>query len=76
MGLMDTVKGWFGGNKDTVKGGIDKAGDVVDDKTGGKFEGQVDKAQDTAKGAVDKMGGDEAPPAPPAAPAPPAPPAG
>ena len=33
---MDTVKGWFGGNKDTVKGGIDKAGDVVDDKTGGK----------------------------------------
>ena len=40
MGLMDTVKGWFGGNKDAAKGGIEKAGD-----------------------AVDKLGGDEAPPA-------------
>ena len=63
MGLMDTVKGWFGGNKDTVKGGIDKAGDVVDDKTGAKFESQVDKAQDTASDAVDKLGGEPPPPA-------------
>jgi uncharacterized protein YjbJ (UPF0337 family) len=63
MGLMDTVKGWFGGNKDTVKGGIDKAGDAVDDKTGGKLESQVDKAQDAATDAVDKLGGDETPPA-------------
>jgi MT0933-like antitoxin protein len=59
MGLMDTVKGWFGGNKDKVKGGIDKTGDVVDDKTGGKFTGQVDTAQDTAKDAVDKIGDDQ-----------------
>jgi MT0933-like antitoxin protein len=59
MGLMDTVKGWFGGNKDTVKGGVDKAGDAVDDKTGGKFTGQVDKGQDMAKDAVDKLPGDE-----------------
>jgi hypothetical protein len=51
---MDTVKGWFGGNKDKVKG-IDKAGDAVDDKTGGTFSGQVDTAQDTAKDAVDKI---------------------
>jgi len=63
MGLMDTVKGWFGGNKDAAKGGIEKAGDAVDDKTGGKFESQVDTAQDTATDAVDKLGGDEAPPA-------------
>jgi hypothetical protein len=58
---MDTVKGWFGGNKDTVKGGIDKAGDTVDDKTGAKFSDQVDKGQDMAKDAVDKVGGDETP---------------
>jgi hypothetical protein len=56
---MDTVKGWFGGNKDKVKGGIDKAGDTVDDKTGGKFSGQVDTAQDTAKDAVDKISDDQ-----------------
>jgi hypothetical protein len=55
MGLMDTVKGWFGGNKDKAKGGIDKAGDVVDDKTEGKSTGQVDQAQDAAKDAVDKI---------------------
>jgi len=75
MGLMDTVKGWFGGNKDTVKGGIEKAGDAVDDKTGGKFAGQVDTAQDTATGMVDKLGGDAAPAAtdpPPPADTPPA----
>jgi hypothetical protein len=55
MGLMDTVKGGIGGNKDKVKGGIDKGGDVVDEKTGGKYVSQVDKAQDTAKDAVDKL---------------------
>ncbi len=58
MGLMDTVKGWFGGSKDTVKGGIDKTGDVVDDKTGAKYAEHVDKAQDAAQDAVDKIGDD------------------
>jgi hypothetical protein len=61
MGLMDTIKGWFGGNKDTAKGGIDKAGDVVDDKTGDKYVAQVDKGQDVAKDAVDKLGDEPAP---------------
>jgi MT0933-like antitoxin protein len=58
MGLMDTIKGWFGGNKDKMKGGIDKVGDTVDDKTGGKFSGKVDPAQDKAKDVVDKLDDD------------------
>ena len=29
-----------------VDAAIEKAGDMVDEKTGGKFEGQVDQAQD------------------------------
>ena len=29
MGLMDTIKGWFGGNKEPVKEGIDKGADVA-----------------------------------------------
>jgi uncharacterized protein YjbJ (UPF0337 family) len=33
---------------------IDKAGDVVDDKTQGKYQDTVDKVQDAAKKAVDK----------------------
>ena len=42
-------------NKDAVKDGIEKAGDFVDDKTGGKFEGQVDKGQEAASDFVDKL---------------------
>ncbi|MGY0503117.1 antitoxin [Nocardia sp. FBN12] len=37
---------------DKVDSVIDKAGDVVDEKTGGKFSGQVDSAQDAAKNAL------------------------
>ncbi|MCW2563901.1 MAG: hypothetical protein JWQ31_2461, partial [Mycobacterium sp.] len=33
---------------------IDKAGDIVDSKTQGKYAQQVDKVQDAAKNAVDK----------------------
>jgi hypothetical protein len=66
MGLMDTIKGWFGGSKDaaagqadTLKAGVEKAGDAVDDKTGGKLEDKVDTAQDAADKGIDKVtGGD------------------
>ncbi|TLF65802.1 antitoxin [Nocardia asteroides NBRC 15531] len=37
---------------DKVDGVIEKAGDVVDEKTGGKFAGQVDSAQEAAKNAI------------------------
>ncbi|GEM34577.1 hypothetical protein NN3_55840 [Nocardia neocaledoniensis NBRC 108232] len=37
---------------DKVDNVIEKAGDVVDEKTGGKFAGQVDSAQEAAKNAV------------------------
>ncbi|MFQ6397895.1 antitoxin [Nocardia sp. KC 131] len=43
-------------NADKVDTVIDKAGDLVDEKTGGKFVGQVDSAQDAAKKAVRKDG--------------------
>ena len=33
---------------------IDKAGDIVDKKTQGKYTGHVAKVQDAAKKAVDK----------------------
>lgn len=56
------IKDWFqkgkdtaADNKDAVKGGIDKAGDMIDDKTGGKHADHVDKGQDMAKDAVDKL---------------------
>jgi hypothetical protein len=70
MGLLDTVKGWFGGGKakvqgtvathsDTIKGGIDKAGSVVDDKTGGKYTDKVTTAQEKGKDLVDGLAGNK-----------------
>jgi MT0933-like antitoxin protein len=54
MGIMDSIKGLFGGNKDKVKDGIDKTADVVDDKAGAHAD-QVQKGADMAKDAVDKL---------------------
>lgn len=41
-------------NADKVDDVIDKAGDLVDDRTGGKYADKVDSAQDAAKKAVRK----------------------
>ncbi|NQE66450.1 antitoxin [Nocardia gamkensis] len=39
-------------NADKLDAVIDKAGDLVDEKTGDKFTGQVDAAQNAAKKAL------------------------
>ncbi|UAK35648.1 antitoxin [Nocardia asteroides] len=39
-------------NADKLDAVIDKAGDLVDEKTGKKYAGQVDSAQDAAKKAL------------------------
>jgi hypothetical protein len=49
MGLMDKVRGMFGQHADKVEDGIDKGGDFIDDKTGGKYADQVDKGQDALR---------------------------
>jgi peroxiredoxin len=54
MGFLDKVKGLVAQNADKVDTVIDKAGDIVDKKTQGKYTGQVDKVQEAAKKAVDK----------------------
>lgn len=53
MGFLDTLKNLVGKNADKVGTAIDKAGDIVDTKTGNKYKGVVDKVQDAAKKAVD-----------------------
>jgi hypothetical protein len=47
---------------DTVKGGVHKAADIADEKTGKKYSGQIDKAESAAEDAVDKLAGDKAEP--------------
>ena len=46
MGLLDKIKGMIGGNADKVKDGLGKAGDMVDEKTGGKFSDKIDMAEE------------------------------
>lgn len=54
MAFLDKVKNLLAKNADKVDTAIDKAGDMVDKKTQGKYTQHVDKAQDAAKKAVNK----------------------
>ncbi|MFZ4284296.1 antitoxin [Streptomyces rhizosphaericola] len=49
MSAMDKIKKMFKGHEDQAGKGIDKAGDMVDDRTQGKYSDQVDSAQDKLK---------------------------
>ena len=52
MGFLDKAKDFLAKNSDKVDSAIDKAGDLVDKKTQGKYASHVDKVQDAAKKAV------------------------
>ncbi|MDT5184570.1 MAG: hypothetical protein QOI29_2728 [Mycobacterium sp.] len=54
MGFLDKVKDLVSKNADKVDAAIEKAGDIVDQKTQGKYAQHVDKVQVAAKKAVDK----------------------
>ncbi|OFI39035.1 hypothetical protein BIU82_16425 [Arthrobacter sp. SW1] len=68
MGLFDDLKGkaqeLIGGNEEAIKDGIEKAGDFIDEKTGGKFADQVDAAQNAASDFVENADGQPAGDAP------------
>jgi hypothetical protein len=62
MGISDSIGGMVNKAKDAVTGhsddltkAVDAAGDKVDDATKGKFKDKVDKGQDMAKDAVNKL---------------------
>lgn len=59
MGLLDKIMGMLKGNADKAKAGVDKAGDMIDDKTGGKFADKVDMAQEKAGDMLDQQAEDE-----------------
>lgn len=54
MSIMDKVKGMLGQHSDKAREGVDRAGDMVDDRTGGKHAKQVDMAQDKANDYIDR----------------------
>ncbi|MCF3140122.1 antitoxin [Paenarthrobacter sp. AR 02] len=62
VGIIDDLKGkaqgLIQGNEEAIKNGIEKAGDFIDEKTGGKFAGQVDSVQNAASDFVAKNDGE------------------
>lgn len=54
MGLMDKVKNLFDKNKSKVSGGVDKATDLIDDKTGHKHTKNLQKVDDAVDGITKK----------------------
>lgn len=59
MSLADTLKGLFGKGKDAasknadkINEAVDKAGDFIDQKTGGKYSDKIEKGKEAAKKVV------------------------
>jgi hypothetical protein len=45
MSMLDKLKSMIKGHPDQSRQGVDKAGDYFDERTGGKYSSQTDKAQ-------------------------------
>ena len=52
VGIFDKAKDAIGEHSEQVDAGIDKAGDLVDEKTDGKYVEQVDQGQEMAKDKI------------------------
>lgn len=61
MGFLDRLRGKMTKAVDDqgekIGGGLDKAADVADDKTGGRHSEQIDSGVDKAKDALDSLDG-------------------
>lgn len=58
MGIGDFLKkakGLASEHKDKVEDGIDKAADLIDDKTGGKYADQVETGSEKAKDFLENL---------------------
>ena len=56
MSIVDKVKEFLGQHGAQVDKAVDKAGDMIDERTGGKYADKVDKAQDQAKKTAAQWG--------------------
>ncbi|MGI5168375.1 antitoxin [Spirillospora sp. CA-253888] len=54
MSIVDKVKEMLGQNAGKAKQAVDKAGDVIDQRTGGKYADKVDMAQEKARRYLDE----------------------
>ncbi|CAM5453860.1 kanamycin biosynthetic protein [Streptomyces tanashiensis] len=61
MSVLDKLKGMLKGHEDQAGKGIDRAGDMVDEKTQGKYASHVDTAQEKLKDQLGGQGQDSPP---------------
>ncbi|MFI0354665.1 antitoxin [Actinomadura sp. 9N407] len=54
MSIVDKVKEMLGQHGDKARQGVEKGGDMVDRKTGGKYAKHVDKGQEKAGDYIDR----------------------
>ena len=61
MGFLDDAKDKLGDlvddHGDKVSEGIDKAAELIEDKTGGKFDDKIEMGAEKAKDALDALDG-------------------
>jgi len=57
MGIFDKAKDLLNQHSDKVDQGIDKAAEVIDQKTGGQHTEQINQGVEQAKRAMDNQGG-------------------
>ncbi|WP_200305287.1 antitoxin [Streptomyces adelaidensis] len=65
MSMMDKLKHMLKGHEEQAGKGVDRGGDFVDDKTQGKYSGQVDTGQDKLKQQLGTDPGDRGRETPP-----------
>jgi hypothetical protein len=59
MGIFDKAKDALSGQQDKVDAGVEQAGDMVDEKTEGKYAEQVDQGQEMAKDKLSDFTGNQ-----------------
>ncbi|MFD9209122.1 antitoxin [Streptomyces sioyaensis] len=64
MSMMDKIKSMLKGHESQTDKGVEKAGDMVDDKTQGKYKGQVDTGQEKLRDEFGGGPGQDKPPQP------------
>lgn len=61
MGFLDDAKAKLAeavdSHGDTIAAGIDRAGDLIDEKTGGKYAEHIESGKDRAADALDSLDG-------------------
>jgi MT0933-like antitoxin protein len=59
MGIFDKAKDAMSGRQDKVDVGVEKAGDMVDERTDSRYAEQVDQGQEMAKDKLGDLTGDQ-----------------